>query len=214
MSHQDVSLENIVLDEKDRVVLVDPGLSLRVPHADPCNLDCATDVSAGTGRLLMITQGQGGKLMYSAPEVIEKKPAVDVYAVDLWAAGVVLFVMLVGLSPFKWAHSSDKRFAQISNGGLGDLVNALDIPLSPEVIDLLQGFFYRDPRQRWSLAEILEHPWVRGKRFKNVSFAPKAEGRFFPRLGSKKKLNSKNDGKSQKFPPGARLTVPQNAYYC
>ena len=32
VSHQDVCLENIVLDDRDRAVLVDPGLSLRVPH--------------------------------------------------------------------------------------------------------------------------------------------------------------------------------------
>jgi serine/threonine protein kinase len=196
------------------VVLVDPGLSLRVPHLDPSNPDCVSDVSAGTSRLLMIAQGQGGKLMYAAPEIIEKKPAVDSYAVDLWAAGVVLFVMLVGLAPFKWAHSSDKRFAQISRGGLGDLIAALDIPLSPEAIDLLQGFFYRDPRQRWNLADVMEHPWVQGKSFKNVNFA---EGRFsFPRMESKKRflINTTFAGKSQTFQPDNRMVVPQSAYYC
>lgn len=166
----------------------------------------------------MIAQGQGGKLMYAAPEVIDRKPEVDAYAVDLWAAGVVLFVMLVGLAPFKWAHSSDKRFAQISRGGLGDVVTALDIPLSPEAIDLLQGFFWKDPRQRFTLAEILDHPWVQGKRFKNVSFARKTapEGRFaFPRLGSKKRLGKGCDGIVQpRCEPPARMVVPNGAYYC
>jgi serine/threonine protein kinase len=251
VSHQDVSLENIVLDENDRVVLVDPGLSLRVPHcgayllgritghafceidtrpltklastftsfisADPCNPDCVSDVSAGTSRRLMIAQGQGGKIMYAAPEVMEKKAAVDAYAVDLWAAGVVGFVMLVGLAPFKWAHSTDKRFAQISRGGLSELLTALDIPLSPEAVDLLQGFFWKDPRQRWTLAEILDHPWVQGKRFKNVSFVRKTvpEGRFaFARLGSKKRLTKACDGILQKYPPSSRMVVPNGAYYC
>jgi serine/threonine protein kinase len=210
----DISLDNLVLDAKDRVVLVDPGLSLRVPHSDPCNPDCVSDVSAGTSRRLMIAQGQGGKLNYAAPEVVEKVPAVDAYAVDLWAAGVVLFVMLVGLAPFKWAHSSDKRFAQISRGGLGDLIAALDIPLSPEAIDLLQGFFYRDPRQRWNLAEVMEHPWVQGKQFKNVGYA---DGHFsFPIQGGTKRLpmNKNFDGLSSKCQPNTRLAVPQNAYYC
>jgi serine/threonine protein kinase len=214
VAHQDISLDNLVLDERDRLVLVDPGLSLRVPHSDPSNPDCVSDVSAGTSRRLMITQGQGGKLMYAAPEVVEKKPAVDAYAVDLWAAGVVLFVMLVGLAPFKWAHSSDKRFAQISRGGLGDLVAALDIPLSPEAIDLLQGFYYKDPRQRWNLAEVMGHPWVQGKQFKNVGLA---EGRLsFPRVGGNKRLtvNMNFDGKSHSCQPNTRLVVPQNPYYC
>jgi len=214
--HRDICLENIMLDEKDRVVLVDPGLSLRVPHSDPCNPDCVTDVSAGTSRRLMLYQGQGGKLMYAAPEIIDKKPAVDAYATDLWAAGVVGFVMLVGLAPFKWAHSSDKRFAQISRGGLDQLVTALDIPLSPEAIDLLQGFFWKDPRERWNLAEVLMHPWVQGKKFKNVSFAPQLEKRFsLSRLGSKSRLTkSCNNNDASRCPPPTQMVVPTTAYYC
>lgn len=209
-----------MLDEMDNLVLVDPGMSLRVPHSDPCNPDCVTDVSAGTSRRLMVAQGQGGQLMYAPPEVIEKRPVVDAYALDLWAAGVVGFVMLVGLAPFKWAHNSDKRFAQISRGRLGHLISALDIPLSPEAADLLQGFFWKDPRQRLTLAEILDHPWMQGKQFKNVSFAPKAtsESRFsLKRLGSKKRMNNcdMSIALAQRCPSQTpRMVVPSNAYYC
>jgi serine/threonine protein kinase len=113
----------------------------------------------------MIAQGTGGKLMYAAPEIVSQQPHVDPFATDLWSAGVVLFVMLVGLAPFKWAHPTDKRFASISKGGLKQLIEALEIPLSPEAIDLLQGFFWADPRKRLSLAEVMQHPWVLGKEF-------------------------------------------------
>jgi serine/threonine protein kinase len=168
-----------LLDEKDKVVLIDPGMSLRVPYTDPCNYGCVTDVSAGTCRRLMKAQGQGGKLMYAAPEVIGKKEVVDAFAIDLWSAGVVLFVMLVGLAPFKWAHPSDKRYAKISKGGLKDLMDALDIVLSPEACDLLQGFFWADPRRRHTLAEVKEHPWVQGKQFVNISLKPPKSPRKF-----------------------------------
>jgi serine/threonine protein kinase len=120
----------------------------------------------------MKAQGQGGKLMYAAPEVIGKKEVVDAFAIDLWSAGVVLFVMLVGLAPFKWAHPTDKRYSKISKGGLKDLMDTLDIPLSPEASDLLQGFFWADPRRRLTLAEVMEHPWVQGKRFVDISLRP------------------------------------------
>ena len=159
----------MLLDDKDRVVIVDPGMSLRIPYADPCNYGCVTDVSAGTCRRLIISQGQGGKLMYAAPEVVDQSEVVDGFAVDLWAAGVVLFVMLVGRAPFKWAHPTDKRFAKMSKGGLTDLMESLDIQLSPEACDLLQGFFWADPKRRFSLAEVIEHPWVQGKHFVNMS---------------------------------------------
>ena len=94
--HRDISLENLVLDENDRLVLIDLGLSLRVPYTDPDNYGCVTDVSAGTSRRLMIAQGQGGRLMYAAPEIMEGKEIVDAFAIDLWSGGIVLFVMLVG----------------------------------------------------------------------------------------------------------------------
>jgi len=177
--HRDICLENILLDEEDRLVLVDPGMSLRVPYADPCNYGCVTDVSAGTARRLIKSQGQGGKLMYAAPEIVDKSEVVDAFAVDLWSVGIVLFVMLVGRAPFKWAHPTDKRYAKISKGGLKDLIESLDIALSPEGCDLLQGFFWSDPKQRFTLAEVMEHPWVEGKQFVEVSLASPKKARKF-----------------------------------
>jgi serine/threonine protein kinase len=144
--------------------LIDLGMSLRVPYTDPYGGGIA-DASAGTSRRLMISQGLGGKLMYAAPEIISKKEHVDAFATDMWAVGCVLFVMLVGLAPFKWAHPSDKRYEKISSGGLKSLIDALHIPVSPEACDLLQGFFWADPRQRMTLSEVMKHPWVHGKEY-------------------------------------------------
>lgn len=166
--HRDISLENLLFDEKDKLVLIDPGMSLRVPYADPCNYGCVADASMGGSRLLMKNQGQGGKLKYAAPEVLSKQDIVDAFAIDLWSVGVVLFVMLVGLAPFEWAHPTDQRYQSIAQGGLKDLMVMLDIPLSPEACDLLQGFFHSDPRRRSTLAEIMSHPWVQGKQFVNT----------------------------------------------
>lgn len=139
-------------------------MALRVPHTDRYG-GGVTDVSAGTSRRLMLAQGQGGKLMYTAPEIISQQKEVDTFATDLWSVGVVLFVMLVGRSPFKWAHPSDKRFLNISKGGLKSLLEALKISISTEAVDLLQGFLWVDPRKRWTLAEAMQHPWVLGKKF-------------------------------------------------
>lgn len=117
-----------MVDENDRLVLIDLGMALRVPYSDPANAG-VTDVSEGTERRLIQAQGQGGKLMYLAPEVVTRDEEFDGFAIDLWAAGVILFVLLVGLAPFKWAHPSDKRYAKISEGQLGELMRVLNIPL-------------------------------------------------------------------------------------
>jgi serine/threonine protein kinase len=149
-----------MVDENDKLVIIDLGMALRVPYCDPCNPDGVTDVSEGTERLLIQAQGQGGKLMYLAPEIIARDAAFDGFAVDLWAAGVVLFVTLVGLAPFKWAHESDRRYAKIAKGQLKHLLHSLKIMLSDEACDLLQNMFWRDPRKRLTLAQVMEHPWV------------------------------------------------------
>jgi serine/threonine protein kinase len=152
-----------MVDENDHLVLIDLGMALRVPYTDPCNMGCITDASEGAVRRLIHPQGQGGKLMYLAPEVVASD-CFDGFAIDLWAAGVVLFVLLVGLAPFKWAHASDKRYAKISKGCLQELMHGLNIPLSDEACDLLQNMFWRDPHKRLTLAQVMQHPWVLNKK--------------------------------------------------
>lgn len=158
--HRDLSLENLLLDEYGDLVIVDLGLALRVPYADASNPGCISGVSEGTHRLLMKAQGQSGDFLYLAPEIVEGHDAFDGFAVDLWSAGVILFVSLVGMAPFRWAHSSDIRYSQIAKGNLRELMKDLAIPLSPDAIDLLQSMLRRDPRKRLSLAQIMNHPWV------------------------------------------------------
>lgn len=162
--HRDLSLENIMLDDKNNVMIIDLGMSLRVPYTDPSNIGCVTDVSEGTERRLMLAQGQGGKLMYMAPEVVAREEVFDGFAIDMWAVGVILFVLIVGMAPFKWAHESDRRYAKICRGGLKELLAGHNISLSREAIDLLQNMFWHDPRKRLTLAQVMQHPWVVGRK--------------------------------------------------
>lgn len=155
---------NLLLDGSDNLLLVDAGLSLRVPYCDPYNEDGVTDVSGGGPRLLMKPQGQCGKLMYLAPEIINQRPF-DGHATDLWAAGVVLFTILVGVEPFSIAQPSDMRYNSISRGHLAGFLDALGVHLSPEASHLLQNMLLANPRERFTLADVLVHPWVLGQHF-------------------------------------------------
>ncbi|CAB9525026.1 activated protein kinase catalytic subunit alpha-1 [Seminavis robusta] len=162
--HRNLCLDNMLLDADDNLVLIDSGLSLRIPYNDPCNMDGVTDVSEGSIRRLMRSQGQCGALMYLAPEMLDQRPF-DGHATDLWAAAVTLFVMLVGVAPFSLAQRADPRFKVITSGGLKDYLQGLGVSLSPEALDLLQGMLRANPRERFTLADVMDHPWVLGERF-------------------------------------------------
>jgi serine/threonine protein kinase len=162
--HRDLSLENLLLDEYGDLVITDLGLALRVPYTDASNPGCVSDMSEGSQRLLIQAQGQCGDLVYMAPEVIERDDAFDGFALDLWASGVILFICLVGRAPFRWAHPTDVRYSLIAKGKLAEMMQDLDIPLSREASHLMQNMLWRNPRKRLSLAQVMNHPWVVGKK--------------------------------------------------
>ena len=166
--HRGLSLKNLHLDDKGNVVLVDLGLCLRVPYADPVNLHYSTDVSNNTQRRLVKAQGQCGDITYTAPEALRRNDF-DAFAIDLWSAGVVLFEILVGRRPFDSPSASDANFTAICvEGRLAEIMSSKGIDLSRSAIDLLQRMLASDPAGRMTLAEVADHPWTRGETYAEV----------------------------------------------
>ena len=134
-------------------------MCLRLPYNSPNGCDTACDSTVGTLRKLVTPQGQCGKPNYISPEILQNT-TFDGFSVDIWAAGIVLFIMLVGLPPFEWASMDDPRFRLICRGGLKQLVDQWQRPISLEAVDLLQQIFREDPRDRPSLFQIMQHPFL------------------------------------------------------
>ena len=63
--------------------------------------------------LLLPHVGFAGTPGYLSPEVLRKDPYT--YAVDVWACGVVLYILLVGYPPF-WDDDQHRMFEQIKRG--------------------------------------------------------------------------------------------------
>jgi serine/threonine protein kinase len=90
----------------------------------------------------------------------------DGYSVDLWAVGVMLLSMLFGNdSIFVAPVLEDRIFQQISiHGKLSEFVKQHKQVknISVNAIDLLQKLLQHDPKDRPTLEEVLQHPWVLG----------------------------------------------------
>merc|ERR1712071_626019 len=108
----------------------------------------------GTMRRLMRPQGTAGKIQYMSPEIYENADNFDGFSVDLWAAGVILYIMITGFPPYDHPSMNDQRFEIIVQGHLLEQLRNWEIEISTEAGDLLQSMFRMDPRERLTLAKV------------------------------------------------------------
>ena len=71
---------------------------------------------------------------YMSPEILNSSPSFDGHAVDLWAVGVILFMMLTGLNPWAMARDTDAQFKYMSDGYLEQILTEWDMGLSHDAM--------------------------------------------------------------------------------
>lgn len=96
-----------------------------------------------------------GSPYYVAPEVLHKYYGPEI---DVWSAGVILYILLSGAPPF-WAETDTGIFRQILKGKLDFESDPWPL-ISESAKDLIQKMLCRDPRKRISAHEVLCHPWI------------------------------------------------------
>ena len=95
-----------------------------------------------------------------SPEIFAQK-VFDGFAIDVWAAATILYVLLTSFPAFTEPHRTDDLFRIICvEGQLAELLCSWNIPLSDEACNLLQNMLWEHPRKRLTLAQVMEHPWV------------------------------------------------------
>ncbi|ESW30539.1 hypothetical protein PHAVU_002G161200 [Phaseolus vulgaris] len=97
-----------------------------------------------------------GSAYYVAPEVLRKSYGPEA---DIWSAGVILFILLSGVPPFR-AGNEQGIFDAIL---LGYINFASDhwSSISSSAKDLVKNMLRADPKKRLSAVEVLNHPWLR-----------------------------------------------------
>ncbi|XP_028967249.1 calcium/calmodulin-dependent protein kinase type II alpha chain [Galendromus occidentalis] len=139
--HRDLKPENLLLASKAKgaaVKLADFGLAIEVQGEQQA------------------WYGFAGTPGYLSPEVLKKDPYGK--PVDIWACGVILYILLVGYPPF-WDEDQHRLYAQIKAG-------AYDYPspewdtVTPEAKNLINLMLTVNPAKRITAAEALKHPWI------------------------------------------------------
>ncbi|XP_050294145.1 peripheral plasma membrane protein CASK isoform X2 [Anthonomus grandis grandis] len=167
--HRDISPESILLATKENsapVKLGGFGIAVQLPDKHfnnvPENGVCEYRTNlCPMGRMYLKADkaGRVGSPAFMAPEVVEKKSYGK--AVDIWAAGVLLHVLLSGTLPF---HGSGRRLTEaICRGKLSINASPLWEFISDSAKDLIQQMLTVDPKQRITIQEVLNHRWLRDR---------------------------------------------------
>ena len=153
--HRDVSLENFLVNEDEngvKCILIDLGMCLRAPH-----IHCVDGVLR---RLRMPPQGTCGKWFYMSPEVLRNDVPIDGYKCDMWALGIILYMMLMGSNPFDAPRETDRYFQFITSGHLKRMFLNGGYSFSEEVMDFMQRLLTKDIQTRLGLQQAISHPWI------------------------------------------------------
>ncbi|CAI7618209.1 unnamed protein product [Penicillium crustosum] len=138
--HRDLKIENILISKTGDIKIIDFGLS---------------NLFSPRGLLKTFC----GSLYFAAPELLQARQYTGP-EVDVWSFGIVLYVLVCGKVPFD-DQSMPQLHAKIKKG-------VVEYPpgLTAECRHIISRMLVTDPKQRASLAEIMNHPWM-NKGFSN-----------------------------------------------
>lgn len=138
--HRDLKLENILVDDNLDLKIADFGFA------------CYKSIDN--------LKSYRGTMTYMAPEIKEGK-VYNGTQVDLFSVGVILFIIVQGIFPFKEARKEEYFYNLLMTGQIStyfEKVNGQN--LSADFKDLILRLFSFDGNKRYTIEEIKSHPWM------------------------------------------------------
>lgn len=100
-----------------------------------------------------------GSPYYMAPEVLKRNYGPEV---DIWSAGVILYILLCGVPPF-WAETEQGVALSILRGVI-DFKREPWPQISENAKSLVKQMLEPDPKKRLTSQQVLEHPWIQNEK--------------------------------------------------
>eukprot|EP00918_Siedleckia_nematoides_P089875 GHVU01197517.1.p1 GENE.GHVU01197517.1~~GHVU01197517.1.p1 ORF type:complete len:301 (-),score=77.95 GHVU01197517.1:20-922(-) len=152
IAHRDLKPENFLFSEKAKdspLKIIDFGLAAHCPEGTKMKTKAGTPY-------------------YVAPQVL--KGSYD-RKCDLWSAGVMMYILLVGYPPFH--GDNDTEILSKVKLGKFSFVDADWKGITPEAKSLIRALLTFDPEKRISAAEAMDAPWF--KKFQKESALSKSD---------------------------------------
>lgn len=168
--HRDIKPENILLDAHDNVLLADFGFAsiMEVDEsAEPSRGRSVTEDSSAasslqldefcpyeasdrtmecSSKVMKAMSTMCGTMSYMAPEILNREKYLGDKA-DIWSLGVVIYVLLVGLMPFRDEDTKKSEYKTPKY-------------VKDEASDFVSKMLILEPDERYSARRLLLHPWV------------------------------------------------------
>ena len=149
--HRDLKLENILVDQRGYIKIIDYGLAKMLKDNEEALSFCGTPE-------------------YLAPEMVTQQGHDK--AVDWWAIGVLMYEMLIGVTPF-FNKNKNMLLTKIKNSKvIFPDRKKYKIDYSDEMADIIMKLLDKDKNTRLGSKcdanEILSHPWFSGLNMKDL----------------------------------------------
>ena len=151
ITHRDLKLENIIIDERGNSRLIDFGLSKMTQNANS----------------VMYTYC--GSMQYSAPEIVSRKPY-D-HKVDMWSIGIILYALIYHKLPFTSNNCPDLVDMILNNDPEFPPTTTISpqgnhiVNVSEDCIDMMKNLLSKNSETRFDFKQIKEHPWVTKSKY-------------------------------------------------
>ncbi|KAL8166441.1 hypothetical protein V2J09_007940 [Rumex salicifolius] len=141
VAHRDVKPDNVLFDDRNRLKLCDFGSAEWFVDSD--------------GERIPMS-GVVGTPYYVAPEVLIGHEYNE--KVDVWSAGVILYMMLGGVPPL-YGETVEDTFQAVIRGNLR-FPTKIFRSVSSDAKDLIRKMLCKDVSRRLSAEQVLRHPWI------------------------------------------------------